>query len=171
MVTPDMSKSPVHNATVDTWVDLHLRIRCQKGALFHQLQRFAEDTLKLYGSSVACIGREGVKPNTGFRSRIVPTELPVKQMPFSPEDDGCVSCGAPVVPGTAGCKDCNEYAVDSVGAPRCLTEKQVFVMGYLAVRSHSFRTHECFINSEVMAAIHRDAERLWDMLQKGLNKG
>lgn len=52
--------------------------------------------------------------------------------------------------------------------PQCLTEKQFFVMSYLAVRAHSI---EGFIDGKVMAAIHTDAEKIWDMLQKGLKKG
>lgn len=139
-----------------------------------------------YGKRVAYYRREGKKIGRTFLTDgtsfifsewddhgeiEVSEEAAKSRLDGAPETKGCVSCGAPVVPGTAGCKDCNEYAIDSVGAPRCLTEKQVFVMSYLAVRAHSFRTIEGFIDNKVMAAIHTDAEMLWGMLQKGLEKG
>ena len=114
---------------------------------------------------------QGLLRKQATLQEVMPGAQPMQtSVELAPETDGCVSCGAPVMPGTAGCKDCNEYALEAVGAPRCLTEKQVFVMSYLAVQSHSFRTYEGFIDSNVMAAIHRDSENLWDMLQKGLKK-
>jgi len=141
--------------------------------------------VSVYGKRVAYYRREGEKIGRTFLTdgtsfifsewhddgEIEVSERVAKSyVNHAPETDGCVSCGAPVMPGTAGCKDCNEYALEAVGAPRCLTEKQVFVMSYLAVQSHSFRTYEGFIDSNVMAAIHRDSENLWDMLQKGLKR-